>query len=325
MTAFARILAGTLVLGIAATSATAGDSATAKSEVVPVSASAASALSPANRVTLEYKFQSGQFVHYSGSNRVVYTTQMPVEIVEQQGNKTVRNVEIKTFQNVQTNESKTHFRVVTVDEQGLALIEPVIDHVRMSAKLHDKPIVKYDSLTDTDPHPDFRPVRDSIGHTVARFQVAPNGKLVKAIIIDANAPPSLREAAEKLDARFPCLSLLPSTPVSVGDKWKEEYSLVVMAEGLKQPIPFRRIYELTALADGIARIKFRSLAMTPVTEPEIEKQIIQQTPTGVIDFDIEKGVVKSYSATVDRTVMNAFGRQSLLKVLGESTEKLTVE
>jgi len=275
--------------------------------VVQVSATATSALAPANVVVLAYKFQPGQFVYYAGTSRVQYITQLGDQ---------------SRFSSLQTNETGTHFRVVSVDENGQAIIEPVIDRTRMTAKMQDKDAVDYDSAKAVDPQSQFRAIQDAIGRTVARFQVAPNGKLMKATIVDTTAPQALRDAAGKLDTRFPYLSLLPSTPVSVGDKWREDYSIVVINEGLKQPIPMRRVYELTAVADGVARIGFKTVILTPLNEAELEKQVIQQTPTGTIEFDIERGLVRSYTSSIDRTVLNAFGQQSLLNVTGKSTETL---
>lgn len=279
----------------------------ADANVTQVSATAVSALAPANAIVLNYKFQPGQFVYYSGTSRVQYITQLGDQ---------------SQFSTLQTNETGTHFRVVTVDENGLALIEPVIDRTRMTAKMEGKETVEYDSAKAVDPQSQFRAIQDAIGRTVARFQVAPNGKLIKATVVDTTAPQALRDAAGKLDTRFPYLSLLPSTPVSVGDKWREDYSIVVINEGLKQPIPMRRVYELTAVASGIARISFKTVVLTPLNEAELEKQVIQQTPSGTIDFDIDRGLVRSYTSNIDRTVLNAFGQQSLLNVTGKSTETL---
>ena len=250
-----------------------------------------------------------------------YTTQLGDQYKSPSGQ--ALSLEERTFHSHHSNETGSHLRVVTVDEQGLALVEPVIDSTRMSAKLHDKNEVVFDSATDVaETPPEFRAVRESIGRTVARFQVDPCGKLVKAIIVDLLAPPSLREAAEKLDLRFNYLPPLPATPVSVGGKWREDFSTLVVNEGLKQPLPIRRIYELTGVADGIAVIKFKTLILTPVNDPEVEKQVLQLTPTGTIEFDLERGLVRSYKATINRTAINAFGPQSLMRVTGEATDSL---
>ena len=287
----------------------------AKPVVIQISATAST--TQAGPVVLAYKFQPGQFVHYTVTSRVQYNSQVE--------DKALVNA-VQTFTSVQSNDTWTHFRVVTVDEQGLALIEPVIDRTRMTAKLHNKEPVKFDSANPEDTQPEFRSIREAVGRSVARFQVSPTGKLVKAVVIDPTAPQDMREAAEKLDTRFPYLSPLPAAPVSVGDKWREEYDITIINNGLKEPIRMRRVFELAAVADGIATIKFRTIVMRPLNEPELEKQIIQQTPTGSIEFHLERGLVLSYTSNINSTVINAFGQQSLLNVTGTSTEKLaTVE
>lgn len=293
----------------------------AKPAVTLISATAQPTATPSTaKFVLAYKFQPGQFVHYSSTSRVHYTTQLGDQYKTPAG--ITQSLADRTFHSRQANETVTHFRVVTVDEQGLALIEPVIDRTRMTAKLHDKDEVVFDSTTDPVPPPQFQAVREAIGRTVARFQVAPHGKLVKAIVVDPTAPQSLRDAAHKLETRFPFLSPLPTTPVSVGDKWREDYSTMVLNEGLKQPLPMQRIYELAAVANGIAVIKFKTLVRSPLKDPEVVKQIIQQQPTGTIEFDMERGLVRSYKSSIDQTAYNAFGAQSLLHVTGESTDTL---
>lgn len=284
------------------------DGRTANPGVTPVSATATTS-TPATTVVLKFKFQSGQFVHYAGHSKVEYHTEL----------------EDRSYDSSQSNESGSHFRVVTVDEKGLALIEPILDRTRMTAQLPEKKAVVFDSSGDEQSDPQFQAVRDSIGKSVARFQVSPLGKLVKAIVVDRDAPKALQDAAERLEMRFPFLLTLPETPVSVGDKWREEYSVVVINEGLKQPVPLRRIYELTGVAENVAIIKFRTLALTPLHDPELEKQIIQQTPVGTIEFDIDRGLVRSYTSAINRSTINAFGPRSLLKVSGESSEKLVTE
>lgn len=289
----------------------------------------ASATAPANvpvtgPVTLAYKLKPGQFVHYTGMNKINYDTVLGDQYGKPDGANgfIALSKEEREFTSLQSNETETHFRVISVDENGIALIEPVVDRTRMTAKLHDKDRVEFDSQQPSIPDPSFQAIREAIGRKVARFQVAPTGKLLKATIVDQSAPQALRDAAEKLDIRFSYLGLLPATPVSVGDKWREEYSVVLVNNGLKEPWPMRRIYELTRVADRIATIKFKTLVMKPVNETELEKQVMQQTPSGTIEFDIEQGLVRSYTSTINQTVINAFGPQSLLRVTGQATEKL---
>jgi hypothetical protein len=297
-----------------------------QSDIVLASATAPANLSLSGHVTLVYKLQPGQFVHYTGMNKINYDTKLGDQYGTTEGTKTFVPLpkDQREFTSIQSNETGTHFRVISVDEQGIALIEPVVDRTRMTAKMHGKEPVEFDSEKGSTPDPGFQAIREAIGRKVARFQVAPTGKLLKAVIVDETAPKALRDAAEKLDIRFPYLGLMPAHPVSVGDKWREEYSVMMVSNGLKQPFPMRRIYELNSVVDGVATIKFKTLPMMPVNEPELEKQIVQQTPSGTIEFDVEQGLVRKYSSTINQTVLNAFGPQSMLRVTGESTEKLVV-
>ena len=42
--------------------------------------------------------------------------------------------------------------------------------------------------------------------------------------------------------------------------------------------------------------------------------------SGTIEFDIERGLIRSRKFVTNETVLNAFGQQTLLQVSGESTE-----
>ena len=74
--------------------------------------------------------------------------------------------------------------------------------------------------------------------------------------------------------------------------------------------------------DEIATIRFRTSARTPVNDPDILRQIVQQTPSGLIEFDIKNGRMLSRSLKIDEKVVGAFGPQTLLDAQGEMTEKL---
>lgn len=298
--------------------------ATEKSGILLASATAPANVPVTGPVTLAYKLKPGQFVHYTGMNKINYDTVLGDQYGKPDGANGVipLSKEEREFTSLQSNETETHFRVISVDENGVALIEPVVDRTRMTAKMHDKDPVEFDSQRPSTPDPSFQAIREAIGRKVARFQVAPTGKLLKATVVDQSAPKTLRDAAERLDIRFQYLGLLPARPVSVGEKWREEYSITLVNEGLKEPWPLWRIYELKSVDNGIATIKFKTLVMKPVNEPELAKQVMQQTPSGTIEFDIEQGLVRSYASTINQTVINAFGPQSMLRVIGESTEKL---
>ena len=114
----------------------------------------------ATTVLLRYKFQPGQFLHYEVADHVRYVTQ-------QAGN---------SFETLQRNDSAKHFRVVTIEEDGSALLEPIIDRIRMSAKLHEKPVVEFDSAKDKLAPPEFQRHKEAVGKPMARFLFTPSGE-----------------------------------------------------------------------------------------------------------------------------------------------------
>ena len=99
------------------------------------------------------------------------------------------------------------------------------------------------------------------------------------------------------------------TVASVGSQIQRELGLI-------------RVFELMKVEDEIATIRFRTSARTPVNDPDILRQIVQQTPSGLIEFDIKNGRMLSRSLKIDEKVVGAFGPQTLLDAQGEMTEKL---
>lgn len=297
-TAIGRILACGLAVGLSCF-ARAADS----TDQPPADARA---VAPAT-VSLLYKFQPGQFAHYEVSKRVRYVTQ-------QAGN---------AFEGLQQSDEAKHFRVVSVDEAGNALLEPVIDHVKMSAKFDVQPAVVFDSSKDEVVPDEFKGIKETVGRPLARFQVSAHGQLLKVLVVSPDAPKSLTDAAKKVDSKMNFLVVMPREPVAVGHKWKEKYETgITVGKGLVQAMPMQRQFELTAVSDGIATIKFRTTALAPVNDPEVMRQLVQQMPSGTVEFDIARGLIRSQKSTMNENVVNAFGPQTLLQVVGETSEKL---
>lgn len=268
----------------------------------------ASASAPANQtVRLQYKFQPGQFFYYEVADHVRYVTQ-------QAGN---------AFETLQRNDSAKHYRVVTIEEDGSALLEPIIDRIRMSAKLPEKKMVEFDSVKDQLAPPEFQRHKETVGKPLARFLFTPSGELKSVRLLGDDLPPLVATAAAKADPKMSFLIPLPTEPIAVGHRWKQKYNESISAgQGLRQPVPMLRQFELTGIADGVATIKFKTSILALLNEPKAQGQLAQQTPSGTIQFDIERGLIRSRQSTTNETVLNAFGPQTLLQVAGESTEKL---
>ena len=282
-------------------------------------------------VQLKYKFQPGQFVHYEVSDRVRY-------VMQQAGN---------SFETFQRNDSSKHFRVVSVDEDGSALLEPLLDRIKMLAgrkeaaeddgtspepvadrkkgftKPNDQSLVKFDSATDKIAPPEFQRHKETVGKPIARFKFATHGELLSVQVVAEDIPKPGTSAAALANPKMNFLVPLPTEPISVGHRWKQKFDEpITVGQGLKQQIPMLRQYELTSVADGIATIKFRTSILALLNEPKIQGQLVQQTPSGTIEFDMERGLIRLRKTIANETVVNALGPQTVLQAVGESTEKL---
>ena len=259
---------------------------------------------------LAYKFKPGEFLHYELSDRAELTTQ------------TADN-QSRAIQQTQCMKS---FRVVSTDESGGATIEPVVEHVRMASQTGEKAIIGYDSTKDEVVPKGFENLAGTIGRPLARFQVAANGRLLKVTLLVDDVPKNFSEAAEKTDPAINFLTVFPEQPIKVGDKWNEKFetrvSVASVGSQLQRELGMIRVFELTKVDDEIATIRFRTSLRTPINDPEILRQTVQQTPSGTIEFDLKNGRLLSRSLKIDEKVIGAFGAQTLLNAQGEMTEKL---
>ncbi len=256
---------------------------------------------------LVYRFQTGQFFHYDVDDLA--------EMLMQHGENHSTSVQ-------QTQMLKS-FRVVTVDENGGATIEPIVEIVRMASKSGDRAKVIYDSEKDPNPPQEFEKIAGTIGRPLARFHFAANGRLLKVTMLATDVPKSFTDAAQKVDPTINFLVVLPEQPVKIGDKWTEKYETqVFVGSGLTQPIKLIRGFELVKVTEQIATIRVRTSLLTPVNDPEILRQLVQQTPAGTIEFDMQQGRVLNRTLQIDEKVISAFGPQTLLQASGKSVEKL---
>jgi hypothetical protein len=259
---------------------------------------------------LVYKFNSGQFLHYELSDRAELTTQ------------TANNL-TRAIQETQCLKS---YRIVSVDESGNATLEPVVEHVRMASTTGEKAIVGYDSTKDEVVPRGFENLAGTIGRPLARFQFAPNGRLIKVTLLVDDVPKSFSEAAERTDPAINFLVVFPEQAVKVGEKWSEKFDTKVtvasVGSQVQRELGLIRVFELVKVEDEIATIQFRTSPRIPINEPDILRQIVQQTPSGTIEFDLKNGRLLLRSLKIDEKVIGAFGAQTLLDAQGAMTERL---
>jgi len=290
-----QFLAAILVL--AGTCATQGADATVKPLVVTT---------PGNepRQQLRYQFQPGQFVHYE----VVSKTTMRSQFQQQ----------VETVQN--EAQSWKQFRVISVDEQGMALLEPVVDRTKMSVQYNEDAPIKWDSQSPVDQDPSqFHPIRQTIGKPIARIQVTPNGQMQKVTILDG--APTRLAGAEASDARLNFLVPLPQELVGVGAIWREQFQVTVTAQGLpSQKVTLQRQYQLINITGNIATISLKTQVNQPIDNPQIQLQLLNLTPTGTVEFDMARGHLLSQKIGDSDQIVGALGPQTVVKSSMETSE-----
>lgn len=255
---------------------------------------------------LKYKFQPGETLYYEVENAMTIVTKF------NGGEETVTN----------RSQAWKQLRVTAVDQQGGAQLEPVVERVIMSATKDGEDPVNYDSAQDAEPPLQFLDVKKTIGQVQARVSVTANGELTK-VVPQATDNEALKAAAAKNDPRLNFLVVLPANPVRIGESWKDRFTEeVTVGKGLKQVVTLQRSYTLSAVNGSLATIKLRTSVITPVNDPQIEVQLMQRTPTGVIEFDLEQGRLVSLKTQIDQTVVGAFGPQSSMSAATKSVERL---
>lgn len=258
-------------------------------------------------VLLRYRFKRGQFVHYEEDSRSEMTLM-------------AREQTQATRENRRTNK---HFRVISVDQNGSAVIEPVIDRVQMEVRNDDDPAVLYDSADEGDVARDFQKVEKSIGRPSLRIRYAANGKIEELLpLMSADAEQAEIDDPEKQNF----LIAFPEEAIVVGESWTDNYLIDVSVDGkLRNPltrrVKIRRTYTLKDVTDGIATIQFRTFPLSVERDPQVKVQLVHHSRFGSIQFDLERGMILEWKSSGSGHVFNAFGPASSMKALSSTTER----
>ncbi|MDA0832750.1 MAG: hypothetical protein O2955_10040 [Planctomycetota bacterium] len=244
-------------------------------------------------VVLRYQFHPNQFMHYEVVHKMV------ISLSAKEVTETTRNQSV----------SKQHLRVVSVDENGDAVIEPTLDHVRMRSQFDDNPPTLFDSDDVNQQPQEFEKILESIGEPQGRQRVDATGKIIAE-----------RDTTESMNT-VALLMLLPQEPVKVGATWDDDYTVRVRAtQKLERSIKLRRKFTFTQLDGDIAVIDFKTLDLDNPQDPQIRVQLIQMTPSGTIRFDIRKGMIVSKTMHSNKVEYEVAG--GAMHAISDRTETL---
>ncbi|UUO08623.1 DUF6263 family protein [Blastopirellula sp. J2-11] len=230
------------------------------------------------------------------------------------------NVQTKIQGNQQTAQSRTastkNWKVEKIDDDGNITLVHSIEDLNMWNKVTDRPEQVYDSSAEEPPSPIFERAAKSVGVPLSRFTISKNGLLVER-----------EELQESATAPFNQVTVvLPEEPVEIGAKWDSPTDVQIRTskQQLKK-VKTRQLFTLETVSNGVATIDMKTQILTPIENPEIKVELIQQLANGKIKFDIDKGRIIRQDLEMDETVIGFQGEASMMKFLGRMQEELLTE
>jgi hypothetical protein len=248
---------------------------------------AASDAAPAPTYTLRYKFLPGEVIRWN---------------VSQQG-----NVETSITGSSQSAEMNTKsvkaWRIKNVEtDDGPVTFESFVEDVDMTQQFSGRAPLKYNSRTDKTPPTAFSTVAKSIGVPLSRITIDRCGKVLKREHLAGQSP----------DRNGQVTLPLPEKAVAIGESWVIPADLEVpLPNGTVKKIKTQQKFTLESVQHGVAAIQSVTQILTPIHDPAIESQIMQNETTGVTRFDIEAGRILGQETNLDKRVLGFRGESSM--------------
>lgn len=208
--------------------------------------------------------------------------------------------------------STKKWRIVGVDKDGnISAVQSLVD-VDMWQQIDQFPPTSYNSRTDSKPPVKFENIADTVGIELVNFKFTPSGAL-------------LEKKANYTDVELGMGRIVVEFPleeIAVGHKWFHNRVIkAALPTGQIKKIRIRRMFQLADVKHQVAKIGVRTQILTPIHDPEIEVQIMDQLTEGYIRFDIQTGRILSREYHWNRTVQGFSTADSLKRYVGRFTQK----
>ena len=263
----------------------------------------------AESVTLRHAFAAGDSVLVRIDNDAALDLRSPEG--EQQithSSSTVRRAEVER-----------------VKPDGSGVVVLTIERTRMAADAPDTDRVVYDSRVGGEVPEMFEGVAGAIGKPLLRMVVTPLGEVTKVEELQggANAAATAETAESVLRSNMQPYIPLPEGAVAVGEKWKDTYKVNARDEsGFPIPVKLQRTFTLKSLEGGVATVAWRTVVLTPITDPKVESQVMRREVAGTLTFDADAGRMTSREAVGNRTVVGFAGAGTSMRSVTKRTEAL---
>ncbi len=246
---------------------------------------------------LRYKLKKGDLIKW----RIVHLATTETTIQEQPETSRTRSVAIRSW------------KVLDVDDVGNATVQLTVEELEMWQKVSDRDEVTYNSRTDKTAPPEYLQAAETVGVPLLTAKVTPSGQIV------ARDRPK-----ENFDLGLGQMTIpFPEKPQSPGQSWYVPRQLLVqLPGGTIKRIKIRQKHTLVKVETGVATIRIVSQPITPIDNPQIEAQLMQDLIDGTVRFDLDKGCLLSRQVDWDETVVEFAGPSSMIKYRARLTEKL---
>lgn len=245
---------------------------------------------------LRYKFQMGEVI----KTKVVHLATTDTTIRGNSQSSRSRSVSTKVW------------KITDIDESGNVTFEHSVEKVEMWQHVTGRDEVTYNSETDERPPLEYELVAETIGVPLAVVTVDPHGEIVER--------KDLKQGGSNLGLGQ-ITTPLPAGKVQVGAQWHFPTEIAIyLPDGQLKRIKTRQQYTLKSVKTDVATITVKTQVLTPVNDPKIESQLVQQLTNGELKFDIRAGRILSKKMDWDEVVVGFSGAESTLKYLARFTE-----
>lgn len=283
--AFGIILAITTQVALAQSTATTAR----KAPLAPAPADA--------KYSLQYKLKAGESLY----SKVVHFAETRTKMSDHEEASSSRTTSEKVWE------------VKSVDEKGNMTFEYRILSVDLAQRVGDKDEIKFSSESDETAPDVFKKVAETINTPLGLITISPQGKVTN----------------RDNDTKAPQLGMgeltipLPEEPVAVGSEWSMPRDMrVKLEDGSQKVIKVRELYTLEKVSAGVATIRIESQPLTPINDPAVESQLIQQLSKGQIKFDIDRGRMLNKQLDWSEEAIGFRGDNTSLKYDARFTEEL---
>jgi len=247
---------------------------------------------------LRYKFSPGETISAEVSHRAITETTI---------NGTTQHIETAT-------DSIKSWKITNVDQDGLATLEHLVDHVKMMTRTSGVESVRWDSDSQEAPPEGYEGVQLGLGKPLSELTIDSCGRIMNRKNFFPTPPSNTGDLM---------VVPLPDTPVTTGTTWTVPDTIIIeLPGGARKSVRTRLRYQVTKLEDDRASIKVDTTVLTPIHDTQTESRLLERIWSGQIIFDIDRGCVIERSVRVDRRVVGFHGPASSIRYKASREEQL---